>query len=343
MVFRDVFPRGSKILVVGLGGGGDVVSTAMLALALRREGYQALIGSVVWERYVNDPVPGPVSLSEIQGIKMRGEHYGVVTGECTAMRGGRIVRFQAANVAEALDEKVFVFDLYGGEESLAKGFLEAVDNEGFTAVMGVDVGGDILARGCEEGLWSPLADSIGLSALSRDELASRAQCILAVHSIGADGELDPGYVLGRIMLVAREQGYFGARGITRNDVEVLKKILEHASSEASSVQIRAFEGTARREEIRSGSRMIDVTLLQTITFLLDPAAAYRLCQAARLVRGTRSINEARRKLNANGVYTELDLEIDVQAFIEKHGRLPEARELLDIKWMGRKRLGLCRL
>jgi len=61
------------------------------------------------------------------------------------------------------------------------------------------------------------------------------------------------------------------------------------------------------------------------------------------VRGTRSISEARRKLNANGVYTELDLEMDVQAFIEMHGRLPEAEELLDIKRKGRKKLGLCRL
>lgn len=49
-----------SVLVIGIGGGGDVVgSTITYSLAVN-EGKEAVLGAVLWERYVNDVVPGPI-------------------------------------------------------------------------------------------------------------------------------------------------------------------------------------------------------------------------------------------------------------------------------------------
>ncbi len=55
-----------SVLVIGIGGGGDVVgSTITYSLAVN-EGKGAILGAVLWERYVNDVVPGPIRIQELR-------------------------------------------------------------------------------------------------------------------------------------------------------------------------------------------------------------------------------------------------------------------------------------
>ena len=53
--------------------------------------------------------------------------------------------------------------------------------------MGVDVGGDVLARGDEQGLASPLCDAVMVAGALR--VAGRVKSLLAVIGPGCDGEL----------------------------------------------------------------------------------------------------------------------------------------------------------
>ena len=49
----------SYALVLGIGGGGDVVGTLPTSRYLRWLGIRTLVGGLTWERWVNDPEPGP--------------------------------------------------------------------------------------------------------------------------------------------------------------------------------------------------------------------------------------------------------------------------------------------
>lgn len=320
----------SRIVFIGVGGGGDVVSAAMLAQAFKRLGIEAFVASIVWERFVIDPVPGPIGLDEIVNLEKIGRYTGLVNGNSYAIRGGKKVFFQAALVSKAISEKVIVIDLRGGVEGYIRALEELRKYTDAEALIGVDVGGDILAGGYEEELWSPLADSMGLAALNKVD-----QSYLVVHSPGSDGELPIDRVLERIAKVASMNGYLGARGITKEDVEVLKRILSYAKSEASLIQLYAFRGEYGEIPIRKGTRKIKVSPIHMISFLLDPRKVFNISTPAQIVAGTKSFDEAVKKLNEHGIYTEYNLEVDL---LKANPKRYTAEIILKIRNTGRLNL-----
>lgn len=293
-----------SVLFAALGGGGDVASASMLALAARRLGIRSYVASIAWERMPIDPLPGPIRLSEIVNATNIGNYALLVNERTWAFRGDRIVVFQAANASRVLREPIGVLDVASGCIGVKKGLEELLTYFGCDVVIGVDVGGDVLATGFEEELWSPLADFIGLAALKDLE------GVLAIHSPGSDGELSPEYVLKRIALATERGGYLGARGVTPEDVENLERILEHVESEASKATLLAARGAYGKVEIRRGSRTVHVTPLNMITFFFKSSVVAELNPLIVELSNTRSIGEARKKLNDRRVYTELDLEED---------------------------------
>jgi len=321
---EPLIEKAKCVLFAALGGGGDVASAAMMALAARRLGLKSYVASVVWERLPIDPLPGPVRFSEIVNAKRVGGWTLMVTESSRAVRGGRVIAFQAANASKALGEPVWVLDVASGVIGVRKGLEELSAELGYDVVVGVDVGGDVLATGFEEELWSPLADFIGLAALK--EFGG----VLAVHSPGSDGELRQGYVLRRMALVAERGGYLGARGVTLKDVENLERILEHVESEASRATVLAAKGAYGLVEIRRGSRTVFVTPLNMITFFLSSEVVAQLNPLIAEIAGTASIEEARRRLNERGVYTELDLEEDAYELV-KSGREVTGKALKELK------------
>ncbi len=227
----------NRVLVVGIGGGGDVVSAAAYALWLRRYGVETYIGSIAWERFVIDPIPGPIPFECFHNVERLSDHVVVVYGDSFVIRGSRRFRPQVALVAEATGEPIYVFDLWSGVNGYRDGVREVINALGIDAIIAIDVGGDVLAKGGEDSLWSPLADSMGLACFN-----SFKDTVLAVHGIGGDGELDPGYLLSRISLIAGDGGLLGAKGLTSYEADLLDKILSRAHSEASRVPLLAYRG-----------------------------------------------------------------------------------------------------
>jgi len=328
-------PR-STILVVAIGGGGDIASAAMIANVLERLNHRSILASIAWERYIYDPVPGPVRLSEIINPLLRGEHYVLVTSNSYAIRGDRVVIPQAVYTSRALNKPVYIVDIYSGVEGYVKALREISDIEGVDYIIGVDVGGDSLASGSEEELWSPLADWVGLAAISK------FSGVLAVHSPGSDGELSQNYVISRIDKIAVKSGLLGVTAMSSLDAEVLEEVLKHVNSEASQISLLAYKGFRGYYSLRRGSRLVEVTLLNTFTFYLKSTIVLELVEPAQKILNTKSLEEAREILNNLGIYTELDLEED----LAKHGIKPEeltGELLVDIREKGKKNLKRNRL
>ena len=299
-----------SVLIFGVGGGGDIATAGILAEYFKRHGVTVYIGSIVWERFVIDPVPGPIPFNNLYNVK-RFSDYVVIANENTyALRNNRKIVPQPAAISRVLGKEIILIDLWRGTTGLWKGLVEVADYYGIESFIAVDVGGDILARGGEDNLWSPLADSIGLAAFSKLK-----HSIIAVHGLGADGELDQEYLLSRIASIASKGGYLGAKGITKNEYIVGKKILKNVYSEASKIPLLAYEGVYGEVPIRMNTRKVRISPLQTITFFLDSITTYAESPIAKIVDNTHTLDEAREKLNNNGIYTEYDLEIDLYKYI----------------------------
>jgi hypothetical protein len=301
-------------LVIGMGGGGDVVGALATSEPVRvYDGAEPVLGGLTWERRPFDPVPGPRSVSEIAGAEEIAPGI-LLAGPDTRLRDREVV-FAESRMAEFLGQATVLVDINAGPASVAEGLAEAIAALKSDLLVLVDVGGDVIAHGDEPGLRSPLADAVMLAA--GGQLSTSGQpVLLGIFGVGCDAELTPDEVLGRMSVVAASGGLCGARGLTGPVADRMEASMELVNTEASAQAVRAFRGAAGKATIRGGSRSLELSPIAAMTFYLDVDitinAAGRLAQA---VAGMGSLEEANDALNALGVATELDYERDAAGVV----------------------------
>jgi hypothetical protein len=314
--------RSRRPLVLGIGGGGDVVGALATAEACRLRGAEPVVGGVSWERRPIDPQPGPRAEDEIEDARRLAPGV-MATSSATRVRETGVL-FAESRVAELLGEETVLVDATLGPSHLADGLAEAAGSLGSDLIVFVDVGGDVLAHGDEPGLASPLCDAVLLAAAAR--LAERAAAAGAsgpapggppplvlggIFGIGCDGELTPAEVLERLAEVAAAGGLAGARGLTPAVAQRLEEAVKVVPTEASAQALRCFRGEMGTAAIRQGRRTVELSPAGALTFYFDPVAALR--SAARLaaaVINARDLEHANEILHGLGVHTELDYERD---------------------------------
>ena len=308
MIDAEALLRGSRRpLVIGIGGGGDVVGALAAAEACRAEGAEPVVGGVTWERRPIDAEPGPRAESEIEGARRLAPGVMAAIGD-TRVRASGVV-FAESRMAALLGEETVLVDATLGPAALAGGIEAAARELGADLVVFLDVGGDALAHGDEPGLASPLCDALLLAAAAR--MAESRDVLGAVFGVGCDGELTPAEVLERIAEVAAADGLAGARGLTPAAAARLEQAVDAVPTEASAQALRCFRGETGPSTIRRGRRSVELSPVGALTFFFDPRAALR--SAARLaaaVSDARDLEHGNEILHGLGVYTELDYERD---------------------------------
>jgi hypothetical protein len=301
--------RSQRPLLLGIGGGGDVVGALATAEACRAYGADPVVGGVTWERRPIDPDPGPRAEAEIEGARRLAPGVMAATGGTRVRESG--VVFAESRMAELLGEETVLVDATLGPAALAGGIGGAAGELGADLIVFVDVGGDALAHGDEPGLASPLCDALLLASAARLAESGAPPVLGAVFGIGCDGELTPPEVLERIAEVAAAGGLAGARGLTPRVAARLEAAVEVVPTEASAQALRCFRGEIGATAIRRGRRRVELSPAGALTFYFDPPAALR--SAARLaaaVVDARDLEHANEILHERGVYTELDYERD---------------------------------
>jgi hypothetical protein len=325
-------------LVIGIGGGGDVVGALATAEACRLQtGARPIVGGVTWERRPVDPRPGPRRADEIADARPLGEGVLGCRAETRVAASG--VRFAEARMAELLGEETVLVDVNHGPATLARGLREAMTALDSDLLVLIDVGGDVLGHGHEPSLASPLCDAVMLAAgallqapahddrspvdaadaaarsgvppqASTHETRTGTPPVLAgIFGIGCDGELTPAEVLERLAEVAAAGGLAGARGLTPTVAARLDEAVAAIPTEASAQALRCFRGEIGPVPIRDGVRSVELSPLGASTVYFDAAAA--VGSAARLahaVTDAADLDEANEILRARGVRTELDYE-----------------------------------
>src|SRR3954453_8072657 len=88
-----------RALVLGIGGGGDVVGAMAVARLCESLGLQVVLGGVAWERFAIDPRPGPRPMEQVRDAEPLGEHAALAR-PATATADG--IAFAEAGVAHHL-------------------------------------------------------------------------------------------------------------------------------------------------------------------------------------------------------------------------------------------------
>ncbi|MER7950411.1 DUF1152 domain-containing protein [Streptomyces sp. NPDC096079] len=150
-----------KRLLIAAGGGGDAITAAMVHAALHGARTPALVLTYAWERLAVDPVPGPRGTADFIALDRPAPHLALVTSRSAprAPAGSLLPR-----LAGSLRPALGLLDPYGGVAGLARQIEAAARWCDADRVDLVDVGGDIVARGDEPTLRSPLGDALALAA-----------------------------------------------------------------------------------------------------------------------------------------------------------------------------------
>ena len=309
-------------LVLGIGGGGDVVGALATAEVCRAHGAEPVVGGVTWERRPIDPKPGPRAEAEVDGARRLAPGVLAASGT-TRVRDSGVV-FAESRMATLLGEETVLVDATLGPAAIADGLGAAARELGADLIVFVDVGGDALAHGDEPGLASPLCDAIMLAAAAH--LAKRSVCahgepapaeggavpvLGGIFGAGCDGELTPAEVLERLAEVAEAGGFAGARGLTPAVAARLEQAVAAIPTEASAHAVRCFHGAIGETSIRQGRRTVELSPVGALTFYFDVSKA--IWSAARLaatVIDAEGLEAANELLRARGIRTELDYERD---------------------------------
>jgi hypothetical protein len=297
----------SRALVVGVGGGGDVVGALAAARFLEFCGLGFVLGGLSWERNVYDPIPGPRKLGETRNVRILHPFAWMANANSQTDTG---VFFAESRMAAAIGSDVLLIDINGGVEGVVDGIEIATKELQTDLLVGIDVGGDSLAQGHELGLRSPLADSIMLAAFA--ELAKRGRRTLwGVFGYGSDGELTVDEIEAALSKLAAADGLQGAWALTPKIAAEIEEVIKTVPTEASAIPVECFRGAWGTKLIRGGRRTLKLTPLTTLTFFMSPEKLYEsISQPAQAVRESSSLDEANDALHGLGIYTELDFERD---------------------------------
>ena len=286
---------------MGAGGGGDAVGALLARRALGDTDHRPpLVTTCAWERLRIDPVPGPRARADFAGLGLVGdEPCEVLPGSDTVPPGRSVL----PRLAETSGARIFLHDFEGGAVGLANQLRRLSQALGVDRLVVLDVGGDVVARGSELGLRSPLADSLTVAAA----LGTGISTTVAVLGPGADAEVPEADVLDLLESVgAKSVGH-----VTPDDVRILTPILSWHPTEATALVAAGAKGIRGSVAMRRGRDPVPVTdQTSHVWVVFDPT--YASFPLADFLHRTTSLSEAENAMRAVSV-NEIDFERTVAA------------------------------
>lgn len=299
------FSNYKKALLIGIGGGADIIGTIPTKVFFESYGIKCVLGGIPWERYSIDPFPGPRPFSQIINKKLINDSLCWATPATKTIDG---LFFSESKASKILKDKILLVNIFNSSSQIADDLISFSKKNKIDLIVGVDVGGDVIAQGSEPGLSSPLADSIMLSALKKIE--KKIQTKIAVLGYGSDGELTPAELNDSLSLISNKKGLIGMTGITSIGQKLMKKLILKIETDASRIPSLSFDGVYGATKIRRGRIEIDTHPFSQITTYVKTSVVFKhISLSSRLIKNSSDIWESNSILLKNGFKTELDFEI----------------------------------
>lgn len=285
--------KGKKVLLIGIGGGGDIIGTLPTFFNLKRLNVDVCIAGLSWKRKAHDPAPGPRKISEFDHIQQVNDYIGAVCPDTFVSTSN--VKHIEADISKILhNDKVFTIDISGGVSLTFEALKDLAFKESIDYFIGIDVGGDVLCVGNEPTIRSPSPDQIMLSILTKFD-----NSLLGVIGCGSDGELPMKNFYSRLETLNSLGGYLGALAIEKQDFPAIEKVLSTAKTESGVLPLYVAKSLADKEfedsffklnsrfpdngfdddfqivSLRDGTRSGEISSLTAFTLFFKPQIVYQ--------------------------------------------------------------------
>nr|WP_307847097.1 DUF1152 domain-containing protein [Streptomyces sp. F63] len=280
-------------LIVAAGGGGDAVAAAMLDPALYGTESPAVILTYAWDRLLIDPVPGPRGPANFTGLHQLTPSVYTVPADAkpVAPAGSTLPR-----LAAELPHTFALIDPHHGAQGITHQLQELIEHLQPESIDLLDVGGDVLARGDEPTLRSPLGDALTLAACCQLDAPVR----LLVVGPGLDGEL-PAEAL-------RDRMGPTILALTAEHTKPVSSVLEWHPSEATAMLAATARGVRGLCEIRDAGLPVPLTDEGPTVHEADLDDALTRNQLARAILNTETLDQAEQHSREICGYSEIDYE-----------------------------------
>lgn len=267
-------------LVLGIGGGGDVIQGIPVARLLKQIGVEKIfLGGVACSWWTPDGNP----LSETWGTAVMGptlyevnelapaESLAPLIVEVsheTSLKGR--VPCEASLANSLPGDVIFIAGLTGGSKGLAASLKELVEKESIDLVVGVDIGSDTFFDGKNAmPAKTSLVDFISLGAM----LELDCPIFYGVAGYGADGEMPLEELDDRVQRVMAAGGYLGAHGLTQGDVAAMEVACDMYGDPVEPISWRAAKGEHGWTNVWTHGpwgTAVKVTPLASVMLFFDP-------------------------------------------------------------------------
>lgn len=316
--------RSKRALIMGLGGGGDVIQGIPLGRLFRQLNFEEIyIGGVNCQWWMPDGKPQ----SDVFGVSVLGPTlYDIDQLSRTDLLAPNIRKVTTnsqlngcqpaeAVLADMLPGTPFVASLLNGPVGLAHGLKQFVEERQIDLVVGVDIGSDSFHRGDEVQLaHTSLVDFMSIGAL----LELPCPVFYGVSGYGCDGEMQISELDERVGVVMAAGGYLGAHGLTQGDVAEMIAACEAYPDPVEPLAPLAAKGELGLRRVNTHGPWgtpVHVGPLAAVMLFFDPAVmAKTVSHGIMKLRSAESLEEAER------------------IFHEELGELPESQLLPTVRY-----------
>ena len=320
----EVAMKCKRGLIIGLGGGGDVIQGIPIARLFKQLNFEEVyIGGVNCQWWMQDGKPQ----SDVFGVSILGPTlYDINKLSDTEVLSQNILKVckksqlegcqpAEAVLADILPGTPFVASLLNGPVGLATGLKEFITKNNIDIVVGVDIGSDSFHRGDEVQLaHTSLVDFMSIGAL----IDLTCPVFYGVSGYGCDGEMQISELDERVGVVMAAGGYLGAHGLTQGDVTEMIEACEVYPDPVEPLAPLAAKGELGLRRVNTHGPWgtpVQVGPLAAVMLFFDPMIMAKTVSHGILkLKNAHSLEEAER------------------IFYEDLGELPESRLLPVVRY-----------
>lgn len=286
-------------MVMGMGGGGDVILTVPLANFLQQLGVETVFIGGVGSQWWN-PSGGSTKETFVIGPKV----YDVSALSDAELWAPTVARVRAtssvegnrpaeAAVSAVVPWETFIGGLTSGVVGLRDGLNRVIAERNVDLFVGADIGAHTFHDGDEVSPpFTALVSFMALSALIQLDCPA----VYGFAGYTCDAEMEIEELDARVGRIMRAGGFLGAYGLSQQDVEDFMRASDAFPDPILPLVARAAQGDLGLKKIpvmAPWGRRAYLTPLSAIYLFLDPhVMAEEVTRGALLLQDTRSMDEA---------------------------------------------------
>ena len=304
--FTELVLKAKTAMIMGMGGGGDVILTVPLANYLHLLGVEKIYIGGVSSQWWN-PSKGVTIENFVIGPKVynvedltNAEKWAPMVFKISGASTAEGHRPAEAAVSEVVPWETFIGGLTNGVAGLRDGLNQVIGEKGVDLFIGADIGAHTFHNGEEVSPpFTSLVSFMTLSALNQLECPA----VYGFAGYTCDAEMEIEELDERVGQIMRAGGFLGAYGLSQQDVEDFMRASNAFPDPILPLVARAAQGDLGLKRIpvmTPWGRRVLISPLSAIFLFLDPKIMVEV-----VTRGAKDLKDSRSIAEAEQIYQDV--------------------------------------